>query len=112
VSAFSRPRTLYFRDLAVGTVTPTDSDFPWAWGTLARAPVSDTELLAYIAYSVEADRLMREQGDAAWEAFVVANDDRFEPFLLGDNWRLVAADGDGWTATVVNFYADGTVGWR
>jgi hypothetical protein len=109
---FSRPRTLFFRDVEVGTITPTDSDFPWAWGTLVRTPVADTELLAYIAYSLEADRLMKEQGDEAWEAFVVANDERFEPYLLGDAWRLVAADGDVWTADVVNFLIDGTVGWR
>lgn len=115
---FHRPRTLFFRDVEVGVVTPTDSDFPWMWGTFTSTldPADATgdrgELQRYIEYSLEADRVMREQGDEAWEAFSLAHDERFEPFLIGDFWRLISADGDEWTATVVNFHSDGTVGWR
>lgn len=115
---FSRMRTLSYRDIEVGTVMPTHSDQPWVWGTLVRTLGQvDTagdcgELLAYIAYSLKADQIMQEQGDEAWEAFVVTNDDRFEPFLIGNAWRLVSSDGDVWIASVVNFYSDGTIGWR
>lgn len=114
---FTRPRTLFFRAVPVGTVTPTGSDMPWAWGTFARTlDPADTlgdrgRVLRYIDYCLEADAVRADSGDAAWEAFVVAHDEQFMDLMDG-GWRLVAADGDEWPASVVTFNADGTVGWR
>lgn len=107
--------TLYFGALELGTVEEQDADFPNLWGHFhANADVNARvapHLRDFIAYSVEADRLMQRDEDL-WDEYLRKHEERFTDLIESNEWALVASDGTRQPILAPNFCADGGIIWR
>ncbi len=115
-----RIHTLLYRDVAVGTIRPTDVDFPNCCGTFV--PTKDTDppatrerIARFIEYCRESERLMLslddDAPDNAWEQFESTHEDEFVDLIECGDWWLVDETGERHPILVPNFGQDDVV-WR
>jgi hypothetical protein len=107
---------LRFHHLTVGLVEETDADFPNIFGAFALAPSDPADPLGrhvgdYVAFSVEASRLM-EEDEAAYHRFAEAHEGGFLDLIETDDWLLEGEDGVVRPILVPNFVTGGGVVWR
>lgn len=109
---------LYCDDLALGSVTKTDSDFPWFYGTFApsfdknAASESLDHIIDYYRYSIAADGLLNNDTQERWLAYVDEHEHRFEDLIESSQWRLQEPKGKTSPILIPIFSSGDEIRWR
>lgn len=105
---------LFFKDQELGTIRHSETDFPNLFGKITfhhQQITSQKEVLDYITYSVEANKLMNLD-EQKWEAFMLAEEGRFIDLIDSHDWKLVSEDGVAHKIQIPNFCDHNEVVWR
>ncbi len=107
---------LYYRDILLGTVSPTKSDFPSTSGKIEfnfdfLEKGNKKEIWDYIDYSIEStDKVMGSQRE--YIEFIDKEEQKHQAIIESLDWTLVSKNGDRIKILVPVFFRDQEVNFR
>ena len=111
---------LFYQNVELGKVLPTEADFPSLWGTFQAKALGPGELCQhlqdYMNFCTAADALIQSGKEHEWEQFIQENEAPFLDLIETEDWHLVESDpmeGDHVTPILVpNFCQNNEIVWR
>ena len=100
----------------MGEVVEEDADFPSLFGQFYPFVATEDnplrrQLQNYIDYSVAADKIMEEESNEKWEAYMEANEKQFMNLIEAEDWYLVYSDRIE-LVLIPNFCQNNGIVWR